>query len=387
MGKKEINSKLIKLGSDPDLHHGSLSDPIYKTSTIIFKNYKSFLNAKRNKFTLPYYGRLGNYSIKRFEKIVCKIYESESSIVTSSGLSAITISLLSFLSEKDELLVTENCYEPVFNFCCKDLKRFGIKTHFFKNNRPDLLKKLSNKNIKVLYLESPGSLNYEVEDLEKIIKITKKNKIITIMDNTWATFLGINPIKWGIDIVVESCTKYFSGHSDNFCGIIACSSENYKRIKQTAVRIGDFVSAESCYTAIRGLRTLSLRMEKHHQNAIKVFEFLKKIKCVKRILFLPDKNNPYHELWKKYFKTGNGLITFAIDKKNNIESFIDSLRFFKIGFSWGGYESLILPINNLKPSIKNYKNTFYWFRIHIGLESSDDLINDLQKGFESYEKK
>ena len=207
------------------------------------------------------------------------------------------------------------------------------------------------------------------------------------MDNTWATFLGINPIKWGIDIVVESCTKYFSGHSDNFCGIIACSSENYKRIKQTAVRIGDFVSAESCYTAIRGLRTLSLRMEKHHQNAIKVFEFLKKIKCVKRILFVPDKNNPYHELWKKYFKTGNGLITFAIDKKNNIESFIDSLRFFKIGFSWGGYESLILPINNLKPSIKNYKNTFYWFRIHIGLESSDDLINDLQKGFESYEKK
>lgn len=386
MGKKEINSKLIKLGSDPDLHHGSLSDPIYKTSTIIFKNYKSFLNAKRNKFTLPYYGRLGNYSIKRFEKIVCKIYESESSIVTSSGLSAITISLLSFLSEKDELLVTENCYEPVFNFCCKDLKRFGIKTHFFKNNRPDLLKKLSNKNIKVLYLESPGSLNYEVEDLEKIIKITKKNKIITIMDNTWATFLGINPIKWGIDIVVESCTKYFSGHSDNFCGAIACSKLNYDKIKQTAIRIGDFVSSESCFSAIRGMRTLKVRLKKHQENAEEIFEYLSKKNCVKKIYFLGDKNNKYHKLWKKYFKTSNGLITFSLVRKKNIENFIDKLDLFKIGFSWGGYESLILPLNQIKPKTKNYEKSYYWFRLHIGLESVKDMIKDLDRGFKSYEE-
>ena len=387
MGKKKLNSELIKLGSDPDLHHGSLSDPIYKTSTIIFNDYKSFLDAKKDKLKTPYYGRFGNYSIKRFEKLVCQLYKSEDAVITSSGLSAITISLLSFLSKGDEVLITENCYEPVYNFCSKTLKEFGVKTYFYKNTNISFLNKFINKKTKVIYVESPGSLNYEVEDIEKIVKIAKKNNIVTIMDNTWATFLGLNPLEWGIDIAIESCTKYFSGHSDNFCGIIACDSKNFKKIKQTAVRLGDFVSSEACFNAIKGLRTLSTRLEKHQENALKVFNYLETKKSVKEIYFLPDKKNIYNKLWKKYFKLFNGLLTFSIKKINKIESFIDHLTFFKIGFSWGGYESLILPLNETKPSLKNYKKSVYWFRIHIGLESADDLIKDLEQGFKNYEKK
>ncbi len=387
MGKKKIESELIKFGSDPEIHHGSLSDPIYKTSTIIFNSYKDFTKAKKNRFKLPYYGRFGNYTTKRFENLVCRLYASEKSIITGSGLSAITISLLSFLSKGDELLVSENCYEPVFNFCKNELKRFGIKTSFFKNNLPSELEKLINNKTKIIYLESPGSLNYEVEDIEKIVKIAKKNNIKTIIDNTWATFLGFNPLRWGVDVVVESCTKYFSGHSDNFCGIIACSELNYNKIKLTAVRMGDFVSSESCFYALRGLRTLSVRLKKHEENALKIFKFLKKKKIVKEIYFLPDKKNIYHKLWKKYFNNANGLITFGIEKKVGVEKFLDSLSLFKIGFSWGGYESLILPLNQLKPEIKNYKNSLNWFRIHVGLESSEDMIIDLKKGFDNYEKK
>ncbi len=387
MGKKKIESELIKFGSDPEIHHGSLSDPIYKTSTIIFNSYKDFTKAKKNRFKLPYYGRFGNYTTKRFENLVCRLYASEKSIITGSGLSAITISLLSFLSKGDELLVSENCYEPVFNFCKNELKRFGIKTSFFKNNLPSELEKLINNKTKIIYLESPGSLNYEVEDIEKIVKIAKKNNIKTIIDNTWATFLGFNPLRWGVDVVVESCTKYFSGHSDNFCGIIACSELNYNKIKLTAVRMGDFVSSESCFYALRGLRTLSVRLKKHEENALKIFKFLKKKKIVKEIFFLPDKKNIYHKLWKKYFNNANGLITFGIEKKVGVEKFLDSLSLFKIGFSWGGYESLILPLNQLKPEIKNYKNSLNWFRIHIGLESTEDMIIDLKKGFDNYEKK
>ena len=387
MGKKKIESELIKFGSDPEIHHGSLSDPIYKTSTIIFNSYKDFTKAKKNRFKLPYYGRFGNYTTKRFENLVCRLYASEKSIITGSGLSAITISLLSFLSKGDELLVSENCYEPVFNFCKNELKRFGIKTSFFKNNLPSELEKLINNKTKIIYLESPGSLNYEVEDIEKIVKIAKKNNIKTIIDNTWATFLGFNPLRWGVDVVVESCTKYFSGHSDNFCGIIACSELNYNKIKLTAVRMGDFVSSESCFYALRGLRTLSVRLKKHEENALKIFKFLKKKKIVKEIFFLPDKKNIYHKLWKKYFNNANGLITFGIEKKVGVEKFLDSLSLFKIGFSWGGYESLILPLNQLKPEIKNYKNSLNWFRIHVGLESSEDMIIDLKKGFDNYEKK
>lgn len=387
MGKKEIESKLIKYGSDPLIHHGSLSDPIYKTSTLIFNSYKDFLKARKNRFNLPYYGRFGNYTTKRFEKIASDLYQSEKSVVTSSGLSAITSTLLTFLSKDDELLVTENCYEPVFNFCLNELKKFGVKTYFFKNNCPSELEKLINGKTKIIYLESPGSLNFEVEDIEKIVKIAKKKNIKTIIDNTWATFLGLNPIKWGIDVAIESCTKYFSGHSDNFCGIIACSSIDYKKIKQTAVRIGDFVSPESCFVAARGLRTLSIRLRKHESNAIKVFDFLKKQKNVKKIFFLPDKSNQYNKLWKKYFNNANGLITFGIDKKIGVEKFLDNLTLFKIGFSWGGYESLILPLNQIKPSDKEYKNTLDWFRIHVGLESTEDMIIDLKKGFGNYDKK
>ena len=387
MGKNKINSELIKLGSDPNLHHGSLSDPIYKTSTIIFNDYKSFLDAKKNKFKKPYYGRFGNYSVKRFEELICQLYKSQDAIVTSSGLSAITISLLSFLSKGDEVLITENCYEPVYNFCIKELKKFGIKTYFYKNNNSSFLNKLISKKTKLIYVESPGSLNYEVEDIEEIVKIAKKNKIITVMDNTWATFIGLNPLEWGVDVAIESCTKYFSGHSDNFCGVIACGNEHFKKIKQTAVRVGDFVSAEACFNAIKGMRTLSTRLEKHQENSLKVFEYLETKKLVKEIYFLPDKKNIHHKLWKKYFNLSNGLITFSVAKINKIESFIDHLNFFKIGFSWGGYESLILPLNETKPSLKNYKKSVYWFRIHIGLESADDLIKDLERGFKNYEKK
>ena len=151
--------------------------------------------------------------------------------------------------------------------------------------------------------------------------------------------------------------------------------------------MGDFVSAEACFNAIKGMRTLSTRLEKHQENSLKVFEYLEKKKLVKEIYFLPDKKNIHHKLWKKYFNLSNGLITFSVTKTNQIESFIDRLNFFKIGFSWGGYESLILPLNEIKPSLKNYKKSVYWFRIHIGLESADDLIKDLERGFKNYEKK
>jgi len=387
MGKKNIETKIIYVGSDPKAHHGSLSDPIYKNSTLIFNNYKAFLEAKKDKFNLPYYGRLGNYTTKRFEKIISKLYESEASVVTSSGLSAITISLLTFLKRNDEILVTENCYEPVYNFCSNELVKFGIKSKYFKNNNICALEKKITQNTKIFYLESPGSLNYEVEDIGKIVKLAKKRGILTIIDNTWATFLGCNPIKLGIDIVIESCTKYFSGHSDNFSGIIACSTKNYKKLKQTAVRLGDYVSAESCSSAVKGLRTLDVRLNKHFQNAKGIFKYLRKKKVVKEIIFPPDINNKYYKLWKKYFTNGNGLITFAIEENGEIKNFIDSLNLFKIGFSWGGYESLILPINQLKPQTKYSKNSWYWFRIHVGLESLKDLIEDLEKGFTNYEKK
>ena len=321
MGKNKIKTKLIHNGIDTVKNYGSLSDPLYKSSTLIFKDYKEYLLAKKNKFSKPYYGRLGSYNTKRLEKIMSELYQSESCVITSSGLSAITLTLVSFLEKGSECLITQNCYEPVYNFATQNLVKFGVKVKFFENNNLKNFIKLITKKTKIIYLESPGSMNYEVEDLEKIIKIAKQKNIITVFDNTWATFLGFNPLKWGVDIVIESATKYISGHSDNFCGIIACSYNNYLKIKSTATKYGDYVHSDSCVTAIRGLRTLETRMNQHSKNAKVVYNFLNKNKIVKDIIFLPDKKNKNHKLWKKYFSLSNGLITFSILKKKRYKFF------------------------------------------------------------------
>ena len=385
MGKK-IRTETIHFGVEPENHYGSISDPIYRNSTLIFQNYNSFLNAKKDKFNVPYYGRISTYTTRRFEKLGSKLYNAKKAVVTSSGLSAITITFLALLKKNDEILISENCYEPVYNFATNELKKFGIKSNFFSNNIKEISKSVNSKT-KILYIESPGSLNYEVLEIKEIVKLCKKKGIITIMDNTWSTFLGCNPLEIGVNIVIESLTKYFSGHSDNFLGLVALNSLKLaKTIKKTSVRLGDYVSSESCFQASKGLKTLKLRVEKHGENAEKVFKYLKTKKIVKKILYLPDPRNKFHILWKKYHKLNNGLITFSIHKKKNISSFIDKLNLFKIGFSWGGYESLILPIENLKPSKKMSKNNEYWFRIHVGLESLSDLINDLERAFKNYEK-
>ena len=385
MGKK-IRTETIHYGVDPEDHYGSINDPIYKNSTLVFQNYKSFLKAKKDRFNVPYYGRISTYTTRRFGQLGSKLYNAKKSVVTSSGLSAITITFLALLKKDDEILISENCYEPVYNFATHELKKFGIKSHFFSNNKRNI-DKIINKKTKILYIESPGSLNYEVSDIKEIVKICKKKKIITIMDNTWSTFLGCNPLEIGVDIVVESLTKYFSGHSDNFLGLIVLNSaELARKIKTASVRLGDYVSPESCFNATKGLKTLKLRIEKHIENADKIFNYLKSKRIVKKILYLPDQNNKFHELWKKYHKQSNGLITFSIQKKKNVDLFIDQLELFKIGFSWGGYESLIIPLSNLKPTKKLSKKREYWFRIHVGLESCSDLINDLEKAFKNYEK-
>ena len=384
MGKK-IATKIIHTGSSPEKNSGSINIPVYKNSTLIFSNYNTFLNAKKNRFDLPYYGRINTKTTSNLAKIISTLYKSKFTVLTSSGLSAITLTLKTFLKKNDEVLITENCYEPVFNFAQNELSKFGVKVTYFSNNCKNL-ENLIKENTKLIYAESPGSLNFEVSDLKKISSLAKKNKIISIIDNTWSTFLGCNPLIYGFDIVIESATKYISGHSDNFLGIVTTKSKSmYESIKKTTVRYGDFVSSESCYSAFNGLRTLKIRIENHSKNASEIFNFLKSKKIVSNINYLPDKGNKNYELWKKYYSLSNGLITFSIIKKGLVEKFIDNLEIFKIGFSWGGYESLILPLNNLKPTKKLTTNNKYWFRIHVGLEDVDDLKKDLEKAMDIYE--
>tara|TARA_B100000989_G_scaffold299018_1_gene292012 strand:+ start:5463 stop:6614 length:1152 start_codon:yes stop_codon:yes gene_type:complete len=377
-------SKIIHASMNLKDFEGSVSTPLFRNSTIIFKDYKTFLKNKKNRFNSLYYGRFKTRTTKTLEKIVSKLYESEKGIVTSSGLSAIIISLLSQIKKGDHVLVVKNCYEPVKNFFSNELTKFDITHDFYSPKYSKVFESLANKNTKVIYLESPTSLFYDIQDLDKFIKFAKSRGITTIMDNTWSTFYGCNPIRLGIDIVIESATKYFSGHSDCFCGLIACNKFNYNKIFQTKVRYGDFVSSENCFLAIRGLKTLPVRLERHFENALKVYNYMKKSKFYTKVIYPGIKENKDYKIWAKYHSIGNGLITFQIKKRSKpIETFLDSLIFFRIGFSWGGFESLILPIyEDEKKSTAETKGI--WFRIHVGLEDPEDLIKDLDQALKKY---
>ena len=384
--KKE--TRFIHSGIDTKKFNGSLTTPIYHNSTIVFKNYSDFLKAKSKKFSRLYYGRFKTETVLIFEKIVKDLYGSEKAIITSSGLSAIIITLSSMVKKNDHILIVENCYEPVSNFVKDELKKFGVKYDFYSSDFKINIENLKKKNTKLIYLESPGSLNYEIQDIKKFVEFAKSNNITTIMDNTWSTAIGCNPINLGVDIVIESATKYFSGHSDCFCGLIACSKENYKKIFKTKVRFGDFVSSENCYLAIRGLKTLSLRLNHHYFSAKKIYKFLSKQKIISSILFPSSRESKNYHLWKKYHSSGNGLITIKLMKIGNKtpSEFVDNLKFFKIGFSWGGFESLILPLETIHPKYKINSSDGYWFRIHVGLENVDDLKSDLENAIGIYEK-
>ena len=198
-------------------------------------------------------------------------------------------------------MIIENCYEPVFNFAKYELSKFGIKVKYYSNSYKNL-NKLVNSKTKLIYVESPGSLNFNVEDLDFISKFAKKNKLITVIDNTWSTFFGCNPLTFGFDVVIESGTKYLSGHSDNFLGIVTTKSKDfYTQIKKTAVRYGDFVSSESCFSALKGLKTLGIRLDNHSKNAFEIFKLLKSQEILKNIKYLPDEKNKNNKLWKKYY--------------------------------------------------------------------------------------
>ena len=307
-------TRLIHSGIDTKKFTGSLTTPIYHNSTIVFNNYQHFLEAKRKRFSKLYYGRFKTKTVITFENIVKDLYKSEKAIITSSGLSAIIISIFALVKKNDHILIVENCYEPVSNFVKDELAKFGINYDFYSSDFNENIKKLIKSNTKLIYLESPASLNYKVQDIAKFVKFAKMNKIVTVMDNTWSTVVGCNPLEYGIDIVIESATKYFSGHSDCFCGLIACSNKHFNQIFRTKVRLGDFVSSESCYLAIRGLKTLSLRLKQHHESAIKMYKFLKANNNVLSILFPSVIENKNYKLWKKYHSTGNGLMTLKIKK-------------------------------------------------------------------------
>ena len=371
-----------------DFHNQSVNPPVVRASTIIFKSMrdirKTQVKAKKNPIGGHYdYGRQGTSTTYILQKILTKLEESYHVFTTPTGFGSVFLSIFSIVRPGDEIIVADPVYSPTRILTEDFLKEFKIKTIFYD---PANLKTLENnisKKTKLIFVENPGSNSFEFQDLGKIISIAKKNKIITAIDNTWATPYYFKPIKFGFDMSIVSATKYYSGHSDVMGGSLAVNKKVFNKVKAAEKITGLRLGPDDAYLITRGLRTLDVRLDRHRENAKKIAEFLSKNKKIK-LLYPYKKNSHNFRMWKKYYSGASGLMGLKIKAKkiNSVRKFVNSLKLFGYGYSWGGFESLVLHQEFRETGNRKFmslsKNE-HLVRLHIGLEDPSDLIADIKQ--------
>lgn len=384
------NTKILHKGDTPEQYYGAVNPPVVHASLYAFKTYREFTKAQQDPAHRPFYNRSYNPTVHLLEQKIADLEHAGAAIAFASGMGAITASLVALLGQGDHLLVVDSVYGPTRKFCNTVLAKMGIEVEYFPASESADLAGRIRQNTRLIYLESPASLTFEPQDLRAVAKLARSRGIHTLADNSWATPLFQNPIDLGIDIVVHSGTKYIAGHSDLTLGLLACSTEMFETIKPVAAMLGACLSPDDAYLALRGLRTLPLRMAQHQESALKIARWLQKRPEVRQVLHpgLPD--FPGHQLARHQQSGYSSLFTFRLQPgtPKAREAFLDTLDLFLIGVSWGGYESLMLPLDN------SFKDEPNWrarrgldddtFRTCIGLEDPDDLMADLEKGLAAW---
>jgi len=394
MAKK---TKIVTKGRNSKLHAGCVNPPIYQTSTVLFPDLASYHSAENgvrfyketeNGNAADYsYGIYGTPTTFALQDVLCELEGGDACVITSSGLSAITTTLLALLKSGDHILMVDTVYGPTRRFCNKELKKYGIETTYYDPTIGADIKNLIQKNTKMIFLESPGSLTFEIQDVPAIVKIAKENDIITVLDNSWATPLYFNPLKLGVDVSIQAVTKYIGGHSDLLLGAIITKGEAVtKRLFKSAQNLGVAASPYDCSLALRGIRSMAARMEMHQKNTNVVINAIKDNPKISKILYPAYEGDDFHELWKSQFKGAASLFSVVLDRKYSdaeLANMIDNMELFGIGASWGGYESLVL---NFDPSsirtATKWTETASCVRFYIGLEDTEDLISDIKKALD-----
>ena len=377
-----ISKKTYLKNALKDYHSRSINPPIVRASTILFKSHQEIRKAQKQKQIS--YGREGTITTSKLQNLLKNLEKAYHVFLTATGFGAINLAIFSLVRPGDEILVSDSVYLPTRLLTGDFIKEFQIKTIFYNpNNIKDLEKKVSKKT-KLIFVENPGSNTFEFQDLKKIISISKKKKLFTIIDNTWGTPYFIQPLNIGFDMSVVAATKYYSGHSDVMGGTLAVNKRVFKYVEKYNKVSGHRLSPDDAYLIIRGLRTLDVRLERHQENTKKVVSFLSKQKKIKEVLYPYKKSSKRYKMWKKYYSGASGLLGLLIKSKNkkNVIKFVNSLKLFGMGYSWGGFESLVLyqDIRELgKREFYNIKKDEHVVRLHIGLEDPKDLINDLKK--------
>ena len=371
-----------------DFHNQSVNPPVVRASTIIFKSMQDIRKmqnkAKKNPTGGHFdYGRQGTSTTHILQQILSKLEESYFTFLTPTGFGAVFLAIFSVARPGDEIIVADPVYSPTRLLSQDFLKEFNIKTTFYDPHDLKTLEKAITNKTKLIFVENPGSNTFDFQDLGKIITIAKKHKILTAIDNTWGTPYFLKPIKLGFDMSIVSATKYYSGHSDVMGGSLAVNKKVFAKVKAAERVTGLRLGPDDAYLITRGLRTLDIRLDRHRENAKKVAKFLSKFRNIK--LLYPYKKDSYNfRMWKKYYSGASGLMGLKIKSKSekSVIKFVNNLKLFGHGYSWGGFESLALHQDIREQGNRRYlklEKNEHIVRLHIGLEDPSDLIADIKQ--------
>ncbi len=379
---RRTDTKLVTAGRDPEAYHGFVNPPVYHASTVLYPNAEDFL-AHRARYQ---YGRRGTPTTEALEQALQELEGPNCAGVSllPSGLSAISTALLSVVHAGDHLLVTDSTYGPTRNFCEHVLKRLGVTTTYYDPGIGGAIAGLMQPNTRAVYLESPGSLSFEMQDTGAIAKAAHNEGALVLMDNTWATPLYFRPLDHGVDLVIQAGTKYIGGHSDVMLGTVSANAAALANLKTTVRYTGVCEGPDDVYLGLRGLRTLSVRLERHYKSGLAVARWLEQRPEVLRLLHPAMPSHPGHAIWKRDFTGASGLFSMVLKPvpRKAYLAFLDTLELFGIGASWGGYESLAIPFDCTPlRSATRWEPGGPTVRFHIGLEAVEDLTDDLERGF------
>jgi len=372
----------VTAGRDPKSHHGFVNPPVYHASTVLYPSAEDYV-AHRSRYQ---YGRRGTPTTEALEQAIQELEGPKCAGVSllPSGLAAISTALLSVVRAGDHLLVTDSAYGPTRNYCEHVLKRLGVSTTYFDPVIGSEIAEQFRPNTRAVYLESPGSLSFEMQDVTAIAQAAHAKGAIVLMDNTWASPLYYRPLEFGVDLAIQAGTKYIGGHSDVMLGTVSANNATAASLRDTVRYSGWCVGPDDVYLGLRGLRTLATRLDRHFQSGLAVARWLEQRPEVLRLLHPALPSHPGHALWKRDFTGACGLFSVVLKPvpQQAVYAFLDALELFGIGASWGGYESLAIPFD-----CAPVRTATRWapggpgVRFHIGLEAVEDLIADLEQGF------
>lgn len=386
--KMRPDTRLVSGGRRKEWTHGIVSPPVYRASTILFDSVEEMLASNPPRAGRLQYGRNGTPTQWALAEALTQMEPGAAGTrLFPSGAAAISMALMSVLSPGDELLMVDSAYGPTRAFCDSVLAQYGVTTRYYDPLAGEEIEALIGERTRAVFLESPGSLTMEVQDVPGICRIAKAHGLVTLLDNTWATPLLFPALPAGVDLSILACTKYIVGHADVMLGSVTATAAHWPRLEQTARAFGQHASPDDAFLAARGLRTLSVRLRRHEESALAVARWLAEQPQVARVLHPALPGCPGHELWQRDFSGASGLFSFVLNGGTDADRarFVDGLAHFGIGYSWGGFESLALPFDPEK-----LRTATRWgaegpaVRLHIGLEDPQDLIEDLAAGLARY---